>query len=92
MKPKWIIEGYAVYVSESNNINDEEKEFLSWVYNIGIKNIGAGDEYRLWGLMVKYTIEVMHKLVDDLHLGRVAYDEVFYSLLDEYNIGKNSRE
>ena len=86
LKPKWITEGYAVYVSESNNINNEKKEFLSWVHDVGVENIGGGDEYRLWGLMVKHAIEKMHKSVDELHLGKVEYDEVFKSLLKEYNM------
>ena len=30
----------------------------------------------------------MHKSVDDLHLGKVSYDEVMESLLKEYNISK----
>jgi len=33
----------------------------------------------------------MHKSVDDLHLGKVEYDEVLDSLFNEYSITKESK-
>ena len=83
--PQWVIEGYAVYSSLP----------LSKVYNYHqfkqlpfekMKYFSMHQKYILWGQMVKHAIKKMHKSVDDLHLGKVDYDEVLDSLLREYNV------
>jgi len=90
-KPKWVMEGYAVYSSEREKVLNKPKEkikhFLekSKALSAHIRQDGA---YILWGLMIQHAIEHMHKSVDDLHLGKVSYDEVMESLLNEYNISK----
>jgi len=43
---------------------------------------------QFYGMMVRYAIEKMHKSVDDLHLGKVKYNEVFNLFLREYHITK----
>lgn len=78
----WVKEGYAVYVTE--HFNKDKINFLNNDFN----NYDKRDWYKLWGLIVKYAIEKMHKSIDDLHLGKVDYDEVLDSLLREYNITK----
>ncbi len=89
--PKWVMEGYAVYSSEREKVLNKPKEkikhFLekSKALSAHIRQDGA---YTLWGLMIQHAIEHMHKSVDDLHLGKVSYDEVMESLLKEYNISK----
>lgn len=79
-KPKWVIEGYAVYVANSPQV-DNEKEFLQWVQEIHPNNLQGWDQYIFYGLMVKYAIKEMNKNIDDLHHGNVDYEEVFKSLL-----------
>jgi len=78
----WVKEGYAVYVTE--HIKKENINFL----NSDFKYLDDVELYALWGLMNKHAIEHMHKSVDDLHLGKVRYDEVMESLLKEYNLSK----
>jgi len=91
LKPKWIIEGYAIYATGDISLalknHDAVKEFLKKYSNIS-RYIRQTGSYDLWGLMIKHAIEKMHKSVDDLHLGKVEYDEVLDSLLNEYNITK----
>ena len=90
-KPKWVMEGYAVYSSEREKVLNKPKEkikhFLekSKALSAHIRQDGA---YILWGLMIQHAIEHMHKSVDDLHLGKVRYDEVMESLLKEYNLSR----
>jgi len=95
MIPIWIREGYAVYVSEEKykNIktNNDKNIFLKKVYQSKINHKKSKYPYILWGFMVKHAIEKMHKSVDDLHLGKVEYDEVLDSLLNEYHITKESK-
>jgi len=87
----WVLEGYAVYASESQDsrlqTDTKIKSFLQKYYN-NSKSFREKGSYSLWGLMIKHAIEKMHKSVDDLHLGKVEYDEVLDSLLNEYNITK----
>ena len=90
-KPKWVIEGYAVYSAEKARVLDKPrakiKNFLK-KHNTQSGHIRNKGAYILWGLMIQHAIEHMHKSVDDLHLGKVSYDEVMESLLKEYNISK----
>jgi len=78
--PYWVKEGYARFIEENKVVEKKPKEFL-------IEN-GVEKNYTLFALMVKHAIEKMHYSVDDLHLGKVSYDKVLNSLLDEYNITK----
>jgi len=87
----WIGEGFAVYASEYQDArlqtDTKIKSFLQKYYN-NSKSSRKEGSYSLWGLMIKHAIEKMHKSVDDLHVGKVSYDEVLNSLLQEYNITK----
>jgi len=91
--PYWVKEGYPIYSARALSIYTE-KWLIDYLVNkdADIENWPIFSQDQFYGLLVNHAIEKMNKSVDDLHLGRVAYDEVFYSLLDEYNIGKNSRE
>jgi len=91
MLPQWIKEGFPVYVSQEfdKKIKDK-KDFITWVQNNKNKS-SMSDFCALWGLMVKHAIEKMHKTVDELHEGKVEYDEVLNSLLKEYNITKEEK-
>jgi len=91
--PVWVTEGYAVYASGENRLKEEinKKDFLDEYYHSVNKHWRNDNSYTLWGFMVKHAIEKMHKSVDDLHLGKVEYDEVLDSLLHEYNIAKESK-
>ncbi len=91
MCEEWIKEGYAVYVSEELKALKGKKNFLLWIKVNNEEKITFHDKYILWGLMVKHAIEKMHKSVDDLHLGKVSYDEVYASLLKEYNITQSKQ-
>ena len=88
IKSNWVREGYATYASEdvSPKLKTEDgiRKFLKKYFN------SSRYSYDLWRLMVKHAIEKMHKSVDDLHLGKVDYDEVLDSLLQEYNITKEA--
>jgi hypothetical protein len=89
--PEWVAEGYAVYASGEDRLADkkmDEKAFLQRYSGEVNRYYRDTNAYTLWGLMVKHAIEKMHKSVDDLHLGKVSYDEVFASLMDEYNVAK----
>lgn len=88
-KPRWVIEGYAVYVANSPKI-DSEKDFLQWVQEIHPNNLQGWDQYIFYGLMIKHAIKEMNKSIDDLHYGDVAYEEVFKSLFLKYNLLKSS--
>jgi len=93
-KPKWVIEGYAVYSAEKARVLDKPrakiKNFLK-KHNTQSGHIRNKGAYILWGLMIQHAIEHMHKSVDDLHLGKVSYDEVMESLLNEYNITQSKQ-
>ena len=78
--PTWVKEGYAEYIEENKIPHSNPKKFL--------QNNNNNENYTLWALMIKHAIEKMHKSVDDLHEGKVEYDEVINSLLVEYNIIK----
>ena len=91
--PKWVMEGYATYCTKdtyfSKILKDKEKIKHFLEKNKALSgHIRKKGIYKLWGLMVKHAIEHMHKSVDDLHLGKVSYDEVMESLLKEYNLSK----
>ena len=85
--PYWVSEGYAVYMSRKD-LAKNDKKFIASCSKKNFKNLTISNIYILNGLMVKHAIEKMHKSVDDLHLGKVEYDEVLDSLLREYNITK----
>lgn len=87
--PHWVKEGYPIYSARALSIYTE-KWLIDYLVNkdADIENWPIFSQDQFYGLLVKHAIEKMNKSVDDLHLGEVAYDEVFYSLLDEYNIGK----
>ena len=85
----WYIEGYAVYLTDDPIMYDQNVIETVFKNPIKINRFQKG-AYALWGLMVKHAIEKMHKSVDDLHLGKVDYDEVLDSLLREYNVTKGS--
>ena len=80
--PYWVSEGYAEYIEEHKIVHKNPKNFL--------KKNQRNKNYTLYALMVKHAIEKMHYSVDDLHLGKVAYNKVLNSLLDEYHIPKTS--
>ena len=63
------------YIFETKDINVQQWDIFS--------------QDQFYGMMVRYAIEKMHKSVDDLHLGKVKYDEVFNSFLREYHITKS---
>jgi len=90
----WILEGYAVYASEYQNselqTDTKIKKFLQKFYT-NSQYLRKEKSYALWHLMIKHAIEKMHKSVDELHLGKVEYDEVLDSLLNEYNITKEGK-
>jgi len=91
-KSSWIIEGYATYASKGLYIKKPKEILENYIKhypeyeNMPSKHLSK--KYQVWMLMVKHAIEKMHKSVDDLHLGKVEYDEVLDSLLKEYNITK----
>jgi len=86
--PTWVMEGYATYVSgEEKEFNINIRDFIGWIQKNEDKASGQ-EFYMLWTFMIKHAIEKMHKSVDDLHVGKVSYDEVLDSLLQEYNITK----
>ncbi len=86
-KNAWYIEGYAVCITDDPIMHDKAliDKALKNIENI---NRFHKEAYALWGLMVKHAIEKMHKSVDELHEGKVSYDEVLSSLLREHNITK----
>jgi hypothetical protein len=84
--PTWVREGYATYSENELPTHSIEQLYKKSFLQLRGEVLHAPLEYQLWALMVKHAIEKMHKSVDDLHLGKVSYDEVFASLLDEYNI------
>jgi len=90
--PTWVKEGYATY-SSRDLYTDKPKEVLQdFIANYPhMKSNHISAQYKVWMLMIKHAIEKMHKSVDDLHLGKVEYDEVLDSLLNEYNITKEKQ-
>ena len=87
--PYWVKEGYPIYKSDEYSTYPMKKvlEFIKKDVN-QIKNLTIFEKDKLYALMVQHAIEKMHKSVDNLHLGKVDYDEVLDSLLHEYNIIK----
>ena len=83
MMNEWVKEGYAMYATEDNLTQG-----IEYLLDRDFEELDGKEWYVLWGLMVKHAIEKMHKSVDDLHLGKVDYEEVLDSLLREYNITK----
>ena len=88
--PYWVKEGYAVYSAWalSRYKKQELVSYLLKVKNIQFEHWDAFTKDQFYALMVEHAIEKMHKSVDDLHLGKVDYQEVLSSLLQEYNITK----
>jgi len=88
--PYWVKEGYPIYSARTLSQYKEQKiiDYLIKTKDIYIGEWDAFSQDQFYGLMVKHAIEKMHKSVDDLHLGKVEYDEVLDSLLKEYNITK----
>jgi hypothetical protein len=86
--PKWVLEGYATYSEKELSINSIEQLYKKSFLQLKGSKLHASLDYQFWALMVKHAIEKMHKSVDDLHLGKVDYDEVLDSMLQEYNISK----
>ena len=90
----WVKEGYPTYKVglKSFFVDTKEKhDFIHWYVNeIGIDNFDnlTKESYAFSALMIKHAIKKMHKSVDDLHLGKVDYDEVLDSMLREYNVTK----
>ena len=86
--PYWVKEGYPIYKARPLSRHKEQElvEYLQKTQDIDIKAWDIFSQDQFYGLMIKHAIEKMHKSVDDLHLGKVSYNEVFVSLLDEYNI------
>ncbi len=79
--PRWVQEGYAVYVSGVLQ-GLKVKRFFNDVKPLQIpKKKRTLEGYILWGLMVKHAIEDLGYSVDDLHKGKVDYDTILHSLL-----------
>lgn len=88
--PYWVKEGYAIYSARALS-KYKEKVIVEYIKkssdtDISKWNIFSQDQF--YGLMVKHAIEKMHISVNDLHLGKVDYEEVLDSLLKEYSITK----
>ena len=85
----WVKEGYPIYKSDGFS-NFPIKKLLSFLQTHPdvMDNLTIFEKDKLYALMVKHAIENMNKSVDDLHLGKVEYDEVLDSLLKEHNITK----
>jgi hypothetical protein len=88
--PVWVREGYPTYVAKKLYIDKPQNVLKDFIKNYPHmhSNHHISEQYKLWMLMVKHAIEKMHKSVDDLHLGKVDYDEVLDSMLQEYNVSK----
>ena len=88
--PYWIKEGYAIYSAWKLSRYKEQDliDYLTKTKDADIDRWSIFAKDQFYGLMVKHAIEKMHKSVDDLHLGKVDYEEVLDSLLREYNITK----
>jgi len=90
--PTWVKEGYAMYSSRDLYIDNPKEVLQDFIANYPhMKSNHISPQYKVWMLMIKHAIEKMHKSVDDLHVGKVSYDEVLDSLLQEYNITKESK-
>ena len=85
LKIVWVQEGYASYLQ---NLAGEKNEKILRLF---LKNKHSIDEYVAWAFMVKHAIEKMHKTVDELHEGKVDFNEVWDSLLVEYNTTKEEK-
>ena len=90
--PYWVKEGYPIYSARKFSQYKEQKiiDYLVKTKDIYVNEWDTFSQDQFYGLMVKHAIEKMHKSVDDLHLGKVEYDEVLDSLLREYNVTKGS--
>ncbi len=91
--PYWVKEGYPIYSARPLSEYKEKEiiEYIKKTNDIEISKWNIFDQDQFHGLMVKHAIEKMHKSVDDLHLGKVSYDEVYESLLKEYNITQSKQ-
>ena len=88
--PYWVLEGYPVYVSRKD-LSRNHSKFMKYCSKQSFHNLSIPDTYVLNGLLVKHAIEKLNKTVDELHLGKVDYAEVFQSLLKEYSITKEKK-
>ena len=88
--PYWVKEGYPIYSARILSQYKEQKiiDYLIKTKDIYIDEWDIFSQDQFYGLMVKHAIEKMHISVDDLHLGKVDYEEVLDSLLKEYSITK----
>ncbi len=89
--PYWVKEGYAIYSAQTLSLYHEEKTIIDYIkksHDIDAKRWSPFARDQFYALMVKHAIEKMHKSVDELHEGKVSYDEVLGSLLEAYGVAK----
>ncbi len=89
--PYWVKEGYPTYVTYNMYLGkvDEKKLLRSIIlrsYRELPEQTHISYSYLIYALMVKHAIEKMHKSIDELHEGKVSYDEVLGSLLEAYGV------
>ena len=84
--PYWVQEGYPTYIVSSQVNSKNFKKFIIYYKKHGLEGMRSYEKYVFYAFLVKHAIEKMHKSVDDMHLGKVDYDEVLDSLLREYNV------
>ena len=86
--PYWVKEGYPIYSARALSKYKEEPiiEYMTKTKDIKVKQWDSFSQDQFYGLMVKHAIEDMHISVDDLHHGKVSYDEVYRSLLAKYRL------
>jgi len=91
--PYWVKEGYPIYSARSLSLYGE-KEIIEYMLKTKDTMINKWTPFvqdQFYGLMVKHAIEKMHKTVDELHEGKVDFNEVWDSLLVEYNTTKEEK-
>jgi len=76
--PHWVSEGYAEYIEENKTVHNNPVHFL--------KENKTKENYTLYALMIKHAIEDLNKSIDDLHLGKVPYENALSSLFKQYKI------
>ena len=97
LMPTWIKEGYAVYVASQKksleamlypaiNVQNKTEFIADYLEHNSELFKKTPFDYLMYGMMVQHAIEDMNKSVDDLHLGKVDYDEVLDSLLRKYGL------
>jgi len=88
--PYWVKEGYPIYSASALSVYFKE-DFMQYAKKQNFREFSVFEQDLFYGFMVKHAIEKLHKSVDDLHLGKVNYDEVLQSFLQEYNITKEGK-